>query len=95
MTLTPEKIIEILFLEPLPVEGGLFRQTYVSSESISPNVIHHANPLERRYIICSHLTLIPSQRCTGYHRMKSGISIWGIRLSCLSSTLTGRVSKCF
>ena len=34
MTLTPEKIIEVLELEPLPIEGGLFRQTYVSSESI-------------------------------------------------------------
>lgn len=35
MNLTPEKIIEILELETLPVEGGLFRQTYVSAESIS------------------------------------------------------------
>jgi hypothetical protein len=34
MTLTPEKIIETLGLEPLSIEGGLFRQTYVSSESI-------------------------------------------------------------
>ena len=34
MNLTPEKIIEILELETLPVEGGLFRQTYVSAESI-------------------------------------------------------------
>lgn len=34
MDLTPEKIIETLGLEPLPIEGGLFRQTYVSSESI-------------------------------------------------------------
>ena len=35
MNLTPERIIEILELETLPVEGGLFRQTYVSAESIS------------------------------------------------------------
>jgi hypothetical protein len=34
MSLTPEKIIEILGLEPLPIEGGLFRQTYISSENI-------------------------------------------------------------
>jgi hypothetical protein len=34
MDLTPEQIIEILELEPLPIEGGLFRQTYVSSENI-------------------------------------------------------------
>jgi predicted cupin superfamily sugar epimerase len=34
MKRTVEKIIEILGLEPLPLEGGLFRQTYVSSEGI-------------------------------------------------------------
>lgn len=34
MHLTPEKIIEILELEPLPIEGGLYLQTYVSSEMI-------------------------------------------------------------
>jgi len=34
MNLTPERIIKILDLEPLPVEGGLFRQTYISAESI-------------------------------------------------------------
>lgn len=34
MNLTPEKIIEILELEPLPIEGGMFRQTYSSAESI-------------------------------------------------------------
>ncbi len=34
MTLTPEIIIEILDLKSLKVEGGLFRQTYISSESI-------------------------------------------------------------
>jgi predicted cupin superfamily sugar epimerase len=32
--MTLERIIKILQLEPLPIEGGLFRQTYVSSESI-------------------------------------------------------------
>ena len=34
MKLTPEKIMDVLNLEPLPREGGLFLQTYVSSESI-------------------------------------------------------------
>jgi predicted cupin superfamily sugar epimerase len=34
MRLTPEQIIETLVLEPLPIEGGLFRQTYNSSENI-------------------------------------------------------------
>ena len=32
--LTPQQLIEILNLEPLPVEGGLFFQTYLSPETI-------------------------------------------------------------
>ena len=32
--LTPEQLIELLELEPLPVEGGMFRQTYCSAETI-------------------------------------------------------------
>lgn len=32
---TPEQLIEIFNLEPLPVEGGLFFQTYKSAEAIS------------------------------------------------------------
>jgi predicted cupin superfamily sugar epimerase len=32
--LTPEQLIEYFGLEPLPVEGGLFFQTYISAESI-------------------------------------------------------------
>lgn len=34
MNIAPESIIDLLELEPLPIEGGLFRQTYVSSEGI-------------------------------------------------------------
>ena len=41
MTLSPDKIIEVLELEPLPVEGGLFRQTYISSESIQKEHLPH------------------------------------------------------
>jgi predicted cupin superfamily sugar epimerase len=32
--LTADRIIELLGLEPLPVEGGYFRRTYLASESI-------------------------------------------------------------
>jgi predicted cupin superfamily sugar epimerase len=32
--LTAERLIELLDLKPLPVEGGYFRQTYISSETI-------------------------------------------------------------
>lgn len=33
--LTPQQLIEIFNLEPLPVEGGLFFQTYLSSETVA------------------------------------------------------------
>ena len=33
--LTPEQLIEIFDLEPLPIEGGLFFQTYCAEENIS------------------------------------------------------------
>ena len=32
--ITPDQLIKIFNLEPLPIEGGLFFQTYVSQESI-------------------------------------------------------------
>ena len=32
--MTVEEIIEILELEPLPVEGGMFRSTYHSEEKV-------------------------------------------------------------
>lgn len=35
--LTPEELIKLFNLEPLPIEGGLFFQTYLSPEFIPPN----------------------------------------------------------
>jgi len=37
--LTAEEIIEHLKLQPLPVEGGLFRQTYVASEELAAGAL--------------------------------------------------------
>jgi uncharacterized protein len=34
MTLTAEQVIELLRLEPLPVEGGYYRVTYVADEKL-------------------------------------------------------------
>jgi predicted cupin superfamily sugar epimerase len=46
--LTPERVIELLGLEPLPVEGGYFRQTYRAAELIAadalPERYHEAKP---------------------------------------------------
>ena len=33
--LTAERIVELLHLEPLPVEGGLFRRTYLAPETVA------------------------------------------------------------
>jgi|SRR5205809_50351 len=41
--LTADRVIELLDLTPLPVEGGFFRQTYVSDETIP------GQALPRRY----------------------------------------------
>lgn len=37
--LTPEEIIEHLKLEPLPIEGGLYRQTYEASDDITAEAL--------------------------------------------------------
>jgi len=37
--LTPEEIIELLKLEPLPLEGGLYRQSYVAGEKIAAEAL--------------------------------------------------------
>ena len=34
-----EEIVELLGLEPLPVEGGLFRQTYMASDEIAAEAL--------------------------------------------------------
>ncbi len=68
--MTPEFLIEKFQLEPLPVEGGLFRRHYASDEMIS----HHALPA--RY---THAKLLGSAICYMHtaqtrsllHRLKS------------------------
>ncbi len=39
MVLTLAQIIELLHLEPIPLEGGFFTQTYKSNETISPEAL--------------------------------------------------------
>ena len=39
MNKTTQRIIELLGLQPLPVEGGFFRQTYISSEKIESSAL--------------------------------------------------------
>ncbi|HEY8284193.1 MAG TPA: cupin domain-containing protein [Chloroflexota bacterium] len=47
--LTPERLIELLQLAPLPIEGGYFRRTYVADQPVSsaalPERYRHARAL--------------------------------------------------
>lgn len=45
--LTAQQVIDLLQLEPLPLEGGFFRQTYKSPEILSPEVLpeRYAQPM--------------------------------------------------
>jgi len=46
---TVEEIIQALHLEPLPEEGGLFRQTYRAEESIPREALPARYPSARRF----------------------------------------------
>ena len=45
--LTPNQLIKIFNLEPLPVEGGLFFQTYLSAETISRQALPARYPVDK------------------------------------------------
>jgi hypothetical protein len=47
--LTPEQLIQIFNLEPLPVEGGLFFQTYLSSETIDQDSLPARYPVDKPF----------------------------------------------
>ncbi len=42
--LTAERLIELLQLEPLPVEGGYFRRMYLASESLRALPVRYSGP---------------------------------------------------
>jgi len=48
--LTAQKIIDLLELVPLPVEGGYFRQTYLSDETIPADVLPARYTCAKPYI---------------------------------------------
>jgi predicted cupin superfamily sugar epimerase len=49
MTLTAEQVIELLRLEPLPVEGGFYRETYRAAESVDANALPERYTSPRAY----------------------------------------------
>ena len=47
--LTPDQLIKIFNLVPLPVEGGLFFQTYLSAETISRQALPDRYPVDKPF----------------------------------------------
>ena len=47
--LTPQQLIELLKLAPLPVEGGLFRQTYCAEENIPHSALPARYPADKPF----------------------------------------------
>jgi predicted cupin superfamily sugar epimerase len=70
MPLTPERLIALLDLAPLPVEGGYFRQTYLAGEHLA------ATALPRRYTGARSLGsaiyyLLHGAEFSALHRLRS------------------------
>jgi len=59
--LTAEQIIQALGLQPLPAEGGLFRETYRSDEMIPPGGLPERYPREPRLFGTAIFYLLTSQ----------------------------------
>ena len=47
--ITPEQLIEIFNLEPLPIEGGLFFQTYCAEENIGSEGMPGRYPVDKPF----------------------------------------------
>ena len=47
--MTPEELIKIFNLEPLPIEGGLFFQSYLSPETISREGLPGRYPVDKPF----------------------------------------------
>jgi len=59
--LTAEQVIQALGLQPLPTEGGLFRETYQSSEMIPPAGLPERYPREARLFGTAIFYLLTNQ----------------------------------
>lgn len=66
--MTVEEVIEMLQLEPLPLEGGFFRQTYKSSETISPQALPARYQQERVFGTAIYAVLTPAD-FSAMHRL--------------------------
>lgn len=71
--ITADQIIQALRLEPLPVEGGLFRQSYRSTESIPPQALPGRYGGETRPFGTAIYYLLTNQpdSFSAFHRLKT------------------------
>jgi uncharacterized protein len=66
--LTPTQIISMLRLEPLPVEGGLFRQTYLAPETVMKEALPDRYNRDKQ--ICSAIYyLLHEDHFSALHRL--------------------------
>ncbi|MGH9804480.1 MAG: cupin domain-containing protein [Candidatus Acidiferrales bacterium] len=67
---TVKEVIEHLKLEPLPVEGGYFRQTYRSDESLPRSALPQRYPSERVFGTAIYYLLSDEPDCfSALHRL--------------------------
>ena len=79
--LTAEQVKKLLKLQPLPVEGGFFAETYRSKDSTA--IYYMLTPDAF------------SLRCTDCRATRSTTSIWAILWRCFYSSRTDRVKRFF
>ena len=67
---TPQRLIELLQLEPLPVEGGYFRRTYCSDETIARDALP-ARYLQTKALGSAIYFLLHGADFSALHRLQS------------------------
>lgn len=68
--LTPERLIELLQLAPLPIEGGYFRQTYVASQLVSSVALPEL-PQQARAVGSAIYYLLHDDHFSAMHRLST------------------------
>jgi uncharacterized protein len=69
-SLTAARLIQLLNLEPLPIEGGFFRQTYLAPETFEPSTPSSRTPGPRS--ACSAIYyLLHGDNFSALHRLKT------------------------
>lgn len=68
--LTPERIIELLQLQPLPVEGGYFRQTYFAQEIVPQHALHERYPHAKPFASVIYY-LLYGEHFSALHRLRT------------------------